>query len=42
MNVVVGDLGYGVSEYPVSSEMYDAKKNNMEEAEWIITCIKGD
>jgi len=42
VNVVVGDLGYGVSEYPVSSEMYDAKKNNMEEAEWIITCIKGD
>jgi len=40
--VVIGDLGYGVSEYPVSSENFDCFKHNNDEVEHLLDVIKGD
>jgi len=40
--VIVGDLGVGVSAYPVSSENFDVFKNNNDEVEHLLECIKGE
>jgi hypothetical protein len=38
--VILGDFGVGVSAYPVSSESNDCFKDNVEEVEHLLECVK--